>query len=525
MKQAMSESQDIEIATTAIVTDGQPDSKTRRYDRQLRLWAASGQSALENARILVISGSATSTSILKNLVLPGIGHFTILDPANVTPADAGNNFFLEGPDSIGKSRAGEAVRLLGELNDSVEGVADTSSLEDILAKNPDYLLGFTVVIACNLENEVLEKLATLLWEEEAGPALVVVRSAGFLAEFFIQFHEHAVIESHSEIAPSLRIDKPFPALLEYATSLDLAGMDPTDHSHIPYVVILVRALEDWKKSHGGLPPQTYAEKKSFKQGIQSMKLKYDEENFDEAESQAYRCWTDTSVPSDISKLFQDPALSSLTPTSAPFYHLVDALRRFTQEPPHTLPLTSALPDMKASTESYIHLQTLYKTRAEEEKKRFTELLDVPLDDALVDTFVRNAHGLKLLKGKKWGALDRDPGDLLKALATTPKELAIHLSLSALASISAKHEPAITVEALTAEAQALLPPGTELPDEFDDAVGEIARAPTADLPNTAALLGGLVAQEVIKVITKQYVPIESYCTVDLVETWTGVVKFA
>ena len=51
----------------------------------------------------------------------------------------------------------------------------------------------------------------------------------------------------------------------------------------------------------------------------------------------------------------------------------------------------------------------------------------------------------------------------------------------------------------------------------------ARAPNADLPNTAAFLGGLVAQEVIKVITKQYVPIEGYCCVDLVETWTGTLS--
>jgi hypothetical protein len=27
--------------------------------------------------------------------------------------------------------------------------------------------------------------------------------------------------------------------------------------------------------------------------------------------------------------------------------------------------------------------------------------------------------------------------------------------------------------------------------------------------------------VIKMITKQYVPIDGYCTIDLVETWTGV----
>lgn len=74
----------------------------------------------------MLSGTATSTSILKNLVLPGIGHFTILDSALVSNEDAGNNFFLEGPESIGKPRASEAVRLLRELNDSVDGAVELS---------------------------------------------------------------------------------------------------------------------------------------------------------------------------------------------------------------------------------------------------------------------------------------------------------------------------------------------------------------------------------------------------------------
>lgn len=55
----------------------------------------------------------------------GVGHFTILDHRNVAPEDVGNNFFLE-VGSIGKPRAEEAVRLLSELNDSVEGVANTA---------------------------------------------------------------------------------------------------------------------------------------------------------------------------------------------------------------------------------------------------------------------------------------------------------------------------------------------------------------------------------------------------------------
>ena len=178
-----------------------PDTKTRRYDRQLRLWAASGQAALEQSRILLLSASATSTSILKNLVLPGIGHFTILDHTDVTPEDAGNNFFLEAPDSIGKPRAQEAARLLAELNEDVDGKADICNFREVIQAGEvegeesrssvkDWLGGFTIVIAHNLEKDLLEKLADILWTDDSLPPLVVVRSAGFLAEFAIQFHEH-----------------------------------------------------------------------------------------------------------------------------------------------------------------------------------------------------------------------------------------------------------------------------------------------------------------------------------------------
>ena len=122
-------------------------------------------------------------------MLPGIGHFTIVDQRTVTQEDAGNNFFLEGSDSIGKSRAEETVRLLGELNESVEGKAEKSkSLDDVL--DNDWLGSFTVVIVHNLEKKVLESLSAKLWQDPSHPPLVVVRSAGFLAEFYIQYHEH-----------------------------------------------------------------------------------------------------------------------------------------------------------------------------------------------------------------------------------------------------------------------------------------------------------------------------------------------
>lgn len=182
------ESQSIESVTTSLEpTSGAPDAKTRRYDRQLRLWAASGQAALESARILVIPASATATSILKNLVLPGLGHFTLLDDRKVTGADAGNNFFLDGFRSVGKSRAEEGVNGLRELNDGVQGVADTRDIKELLKSERDWLKSFDIIIAHNIHPDIVTDLAALLWPETH---LVVVNSAGFLAEFSIHYREH-----------------------------------------------------------------------------------------------------------------------------------------------------------------------------------------------------------------------------------------------------------------------------------------------------------------------------------------------
>jgi len=150
-----------------------------------------------------------------------------------------------------------------------------------------------------------------------------------------------------------------------------------------------------------------------------MRKKSDEENFEEAEAQAYRVWSTTTVPSEIRELFANPKVLSLSPASAPFFHLVHALSKFVEEQPsHTLPLTSTLPDMKASTGCYIHLQKLYKTRAEEEKAIFKSYLQIPVPEDMVDAFVKNSHALKLLRGQRWGTLDADP----HALGTFPVSL-------------------------------------------------------------------------------------------------------
>ena len=52
---------------------------TDKYDRQLRLWGASGQRALGSTLVVLVGSSACGTETLKNLVLPGVGSFLVLD--------------------------------------------------------------------------------------------------------------------------------------------------------------------------------------------------------------------------------------------------------------------------------------------------------------------------------------------------------------------------------------------------------------------------------------------------------------
>jgi hypothetical protein len=94
--------------------------------------------------------------------------------------------------------------------------------------------------------------------------------------------------------------------------------------------------------------------------------------------------------------------------------------------------------MKSDTTSYIHLQSLYKTAANADKAKFVEILKVVVKGkeggevalGLVDEFVKNCHGLKVLKGWKWGALDElDKAKVIKYGEKTTEETALGTFLS------------------------------------------------------------------------------------------------
>ncbi|GAA5879880.1 hypothetical protein JCM16303_004383 [Sporobolomyces ruberrimus] len=544
-----------------------PDAHTQKYDRQLRLWASAGQTALENANVLVINSNSTATSTLKNLVLPGTGNFTMLDPELVKPQDLGTNFFLE-PTSIGQPRAEQAVKYLCELNSDVKGNAIVSSLSDFLASSPAPLEPYTLILAVDVAPpSELAELASKAWE--AGIPLIKVESYGFYGSLQTQIEEICLVETHPESLIDLRLNSPFPELVEFATKeFDYSKMDSAQHSHVPAVVILVKALEEWKSTHEGKGPEGMKERKEFLELVSKEKKGSDEENFDEAVGLYRRAGNKRPIPEDIEKLFNDDSCRNLTSQSSNFWILLHTLQLFTQHPSnpsHLLPLTGSLPDMKSHSTVYVSLQQLYRSKAKQDLELFQQSLQDVLSNIAnggeerwvgkeeVESFVKHSAWVKVLRGRKLSDSFEPSTSLLKgkinelldqASWSSPPDQSLSIYLAFLASsqfysLNSRYPGSLSAEQGDADGtkdvaemqkigKELLKgfeyEGDELPESFEKAIQEVCRSSHSTLPQTSALLGGLVAQESIKLITKQYVPlVGEACIWDGITSMTGRVK--
>lgn len=56
-----------------------------------------------------------------------------------------------------------------------------------------------------------------------------------------------------------------------------------------------------------------------------------------------------------------------------------------------------------------------------------------------------------------------------------------------------------------------------------AAEEVARTGGVELHNISAVIGGMVAQEMIKIITKQYIPIDNTCIFDGIDSRCQVLR--
>lgn len=135
------------------------------------------------------------------------------------------------------------------------------SLASVLAEAPASIAEYSLIIAVDVDPSQLLQLSTIAWDRSI--PFIASKSCGFYGSLRVQVKEMAsmyslssskssrtdldpVVETHPESLIDLRIHNPFPELIQFAKTFDYAQMDSAEHGHVPAVVILVKALEEWR---------------------------------------------------------------------------------------------------------------------------------------------------------------------------------------------------------------------------------------------------------------------------------------
>ncbi|KAI9501064.1 hypothetical protein BX070DRAFT_229352 [Coemansia spiralis] len=113
---------------------------------------------------------------------------------------------------------------------------------------------------------------------------------------------------------------PFPALRSHVDSINLDTLDSTDLAHVPYIVLIIKALQKFASKHSGnadasgwegYPSSLKWEEKSELRALirQLATVKPDEENFEEATNSVMPQCVRYEIPTEIKVILEDPAAS------------------------------------------------------------------------------------------------------------------------------------------------------------------------------------------------------------------------
>ncbi|KAM3261681.1 hypothetical protein ACQJBY_052394 [Aegilops geniculata] len=503
------------MAAAAVAT-AEPKTK---YDRQLRIWGDQGQAALEKASICLLNCGPTGTEALKNLVLGGIGSVTVVDGSKVESSDLGNNFLLD-EGCLGHSRAKSICSFLQELNDAVKAKYVEESPATMIDTNPSFFSQFTVVIATQLPESSLLKLDSIC--RSANIVLVAACSYGLTGLVRVSLKEHCVIESKPDhFLDDLRLHNPWTELKQFAKSIDICDKDAVVHKHTPYIVILVRLAEKWADAHDGQLPSTRQEKREFKDLIRAHMLNVDEENYKEAVESSYKVSVTPGISNEIRQIIDDSS-SEVNFSSSDFWVLVSALKEFiTNEGNGELPLEGTIPDMTSLTEYYVSLQKIYQAKAESDclamEHRVKSILKrigrdpESISRAYIKTFCKNTRKLKVCRYRSMEEFSSPVlSEVQKYFADEDSCYAMnfYVLLRAVDRLAASYSrlPGIFDRLKAAAVSVLSDMGLKGASLSEDLVAEVCRFAGAEIHPVAAFIGGVASQEVIKLVTKQFVPL-------------------
>ena len=221
--------------------------------------------------------------------------------------------------------------------------------------------------------------------------------------------------------------------------------------------------------------------------------------------------------------------------------------------------------MKAQSKDYIALQTIYRAKARSDLVEVTESVrnlesklgrtatTNTIEDKEIEAFSKNAAFVKLVRGRKvicdlgagsfgeragWAARDlsNDEESLLPILiallaldkaydGVAPPATSARDLLTKAETETFRQHMANFVSSVLGNLKAAEPEFDVggVRERVDMVVQEVQRSGPVELHNVSAMTGGIVAQEVIKIITKQYVPVDNTCVIDGIRSRTAVYR--
>uniref|UniRef100_A0A8D3D1Z1 NEDD8-activating enzyme E1 regulatory subunit n=1 Tax=Scophthalmus maximus TaxID=52904 RepID=A0A8D3D1Z1_SCOMX len=496
-------------------------SKEQKYDRQLRLWGDHGQETLENAHVCLVNATATGTEILKNLVLPGIGAFTIVDGHTVSGEDVGNNVNLA---FMLQNRAQAATELLQEMNSDVSGNFVEESPDKLLDNDPEFFHRFTIVIGVHLPESTCMRLGSVLWS--ASVPFLVCKTYGLIGYMRLVVQEHTVIESHPDNAlEDLRLDQPFSEFKNHIQSYDLDSMDKKDHSHTPWIIIVAKYLEKWLSEHNCQAPKNYKEKEAFRQIIREGIFRKnengvpeDEENFEEAVKNVNTALNPTKVPTALEDLFNSEQCNNITSQTPAFWVMLRAVKEFVHnEGSGSLPVRGTIPDMIADSQKFISLQNIYREKAMQDTAAVSKHVERLLQ-SVGKVCCKNASFLRVVRcrslAEEYSVDSVNKDEITSCMDSPDSEMVFYLMLRAVDRFYQQHSryPGVYNYQVEEDISKLKLCVNSLLQEYslnvnikDDYIHEFCRYGAAEPHTVAAFLGGSAAQEAIKIISHQFVP--------------------
>jgi amyloid beta precursor protein binding protein 1 len=281
-----------------------------------------------------------------------------------------------------------------------------------------------------------------------------------------------------------------------------------------------------------------------------------EENYDEAAAAVLKSLNPFGLRSTLREVFEMDECKNLKPESNDFWIIASAINEFYQKY-QVLPLPGSLPDMKAQSADYIALQNIYKTKAKKDVEEVTGIVrqiesqlgsrPSPVLEKDIEIFCRNAAHIKVVRGRNIPQLDDGDEHIFKAIRNNlsvieglpetliPIFIASQILDAIVTDIQEGKQASGSIDdegvwrnqidrfvgILRREDPAAV--DEDARQRIVDATQELRRTDGGELHNISALAGGLVAQEALKVITRQYVPLDNTCIFDGVQSRTEMYK--